>query len=76
MSNKRRISRAHQLKFAAQDQDRHYFHTHPEAESYDRPATLDELKATGYPFGTQVRVIAVGPDLRLRAFRMPDVRQN
>lgn len=73
MSNKRRIR---QLKQAAEDQDRRYFHAHPDAESYDRPATPEELKATGFAIGTMVHVTAVSTNLRIRAFYAPDARQN
>jgi len=73
MSNRRRIK---QLKAAGVDQDRRYFHQHPEAEGYDRPATLDELKATGLPRGTMVHVKAIDTNLRVRMFQPPDVRHN
>ena len=73
MSNRRRIR---QLKQAAEDQDRRYFHAHPDADSYDRPATPDELAATGYPVGTMVHVEAVSQHVRVRMFMPPTDRWN
>jgi hypothetical protein len=64
------------LKQAAEEQDRRYFHAHPEADSYDRPATGEELRATGLAFGTMVHVTAVSTNLRIRAFYAQDARQN
>ena len=73
MSNRRRI-RA--LRNAGQEQDGRYFTDHPAAHGYTRPATPAELRATGFPPGTQVYVARLGRDTRVRGFLPPNVRRN
>jgi hypothetical protein len=64
------------LKRAAQEVDALYFDTHPKAKEYERPATPEELQATGYPQGTRVHVAVIGPGVRARSFMPPNERLN
>jgi hypothetical protein len=76
MSNKRKVRHfTERLRQAGQAQDSAFFENNPTATVYERPATALELKATGYPPGTMVRVQRVGAQ-RIRAFVVPDTRGN
>ncbi len=58
MSNRRKVSLRERLRNAGQDLDCAFFDNHPTVTSYERPATLGELRVTGYPPGTVVRCSA------------------
>ena len=73
MSNRRKVSRVDTLRNAGQAQDCAFFDKHPTVTRYERPATPQELRATGYPPGTVVYVHRVGVQ-RIRAFAPPDTR--
>lgn len=75
MSNRRRVSAAERLRNAGQDLDCAFFDKHPTVTTYERPATSQELRVTGYPRGTVVHVQRVGVQ-RIRAFVVPDVGVN
>ncbi len=75
MSNKRKASLTERLRRSGQDQDCAFFDKHPTVTTYERPATSQELRATGYPPGTLVHVQRVGVQ-RIRAFVAPDVGVN
>ena len=76
MSNSRRLRPVRALHQAGQNQDVRYFQANPTKRAYMREATPMELRATGFPPGTQVYVALVGRDTRTRAFIPPDVRRN
>ncbi len=75
MSNTRKASLTDRLRNAGQVQDCAFFDTHPTVTAYERPATPQELRATGLPPGTVVHVQRIGIQ-RIRAFAPPNERNN
>ncbi|HEX3655205.1 MAG TPA: hypothetical protein VHV55_05345 [Pirellulales bacterium] len=54
--------------------DREWFRQHPDAQEFERPATVREVAATGHPPGTRVRVVRGQLGSQFRVFLLPKRR--